>query len=104
MRVVLAYDGVLFRTGLARCAPRPGSGWSLTEAGVEVVGEADHPDDSPGVVDATAPDVTVLDVRMPPAYPLEGPDAARDLRRQDRRERVRSPGGRCAKAARGRPP
>lgn len=57
MRVVVAEDSVLFRAGLERL---------LTEAGHDVVGSVGDADALPGLVDATAPDLAVVDVRMPP--------------------------------------
>ncbi|CUU57221.1 DNA-binding response regulator [Frankia sp. CcI49] len=67
MRVVIAEDSVLLREGLRRL---------LTEAGCEVVAAVG---DGPGLVDAVAahrPDVSVVDVRMPPSHRDEGLRAA----------------------------
>jgi len=71
LRVLLAEDSVLLREGLARV---------LTEAGFEPVAALP---DAVGIEDevaATAPDVALLDVRMPPTFRDEGVQAARRLR------------------------
>jgi DNA-binding NarL/FixJ family response regulator len=71
VRVVLADDSVLLREGLARV---------LAEAGLEVVGQAG---DVPGLLEAVAqqaPDVVIVDIRMPPSYSTEGLQAAVQLR------------------------
>ena len=73
LRVVVADDSVLLREGLVRV---------LTEAGVEVVGS--YPDAEPLLAELVelAPDLAVLDVRMPPTFRDEGVRAAiraRDL-------------------------
>ncbi|MCM3921377.1 response regulator transcription factor [Frankia sp. AiPs1] len=67
MRVVIAEDSVLLREGLRRL---------LTDAGCEVVATVG---DGPGLVDAVVthqPDVSVVDVRMPPSHRDEGLRAA----------------------------
>lgn len=67
MRVVIAEDSVLLREGLRRL---------LTDAGCEVVATVG---DGPGLVDAVTthqPDVSVVDVRMPPSHRDEGLRAA----------------------------
>lgn len=72
-RIVLADDAVLLREALAA---------SLAAAGFEVVGQAD---DAAGLIEAverTAPDVVVVDVRMPPTHTTEGLEAAREIRRR----------------------
>ena len=71
LRVLLADDAVLLREALAT---------SLAAAGFEVVGQAG---DVPGLlalVRSTAPDVLVVDVRMPPTHTTEGLEAARQVR------------------------
>lgn len=67
MRVVLADDAVLFREALAGV---------LAAAGLEVVGQAGDADSLLRLVDEVAPDVAVVDVRMPPTHTTEGLDAA----------------------------
>ncbi len=73
MRVVVADDVMLVRSGLARL---------LTEAGVEVVGEAADADEALRLVALEQPDVAVLDIRMPPTHTDEGLVAARRIREQ----------------------
>jgi len=73
MRVALAEDSVLLREGIARL---------LTDAGHDVVARAG---DGPGLVDAVAahrPDVSIVDVRMPPSFRDEGLRAALEARRR----------------------
>jgi DNA-binding NarL/FixJ family response regulator len=67
MRVVIADDAVLLREGLVRL---------LAETGHEVVAAVG---DGPSLVDAVAthrPDVSIVDVRMPPTHTDEGLRAA----------------------------
>jgi DNA-binding NarL/FixJ family response regulator len=71
MRVILADDAVLLREGLARI---------LTDSGFDVVGQAG---DAPSLVDLVkreAPDLAVIDLRMPPGFASEGIDAAAEIR------------------------
>jgi DNA-binding NarL/FixJ family response regulator len=71
VRVMLADDSVLFRSGLARL---------LDSTGIEVVAEVD---DGPGLVEAVIadpPDAVVVDIRMPPGYLDEGLVTAERLR------------------------
>ena len=73
MRVVIAEDAVLLREGIARL---------LTDAGCEVVARVD---DGPGLVAAIEqhhPDVSIVDVRMPPSFRDEGLRAALEARRR----------------------
>ncbi|NBE94566.1 response regulator transcription factor [Nonomuraea sp. KC401] len=73
MRVVVADDAVLIREGLVRL---------LEEFGCEVVAAVG---DGPGLVEAVAehkPDVSVVDVRMPPSFTDEGLRAAVEARRR----------------------
>jgi len=74
LRVAVADDSVLLREGLVRV---------LGEAGVEVVGSFADADALLAELDALAPDLLVLDVRMPPTFKDEGVRAAiraRELR------------------------
>jgi DNA-binding NarL/FixJ family response regulator len=73
LRVVLADDAVLLREALAA---------SLAAAGSDVVGQAADVPELLAAVEATRPDVCVLDVRMPPTFTTEGLEAARELRRR----------------------
>jgi DNA-binding NarL/FixJ family response regulator len=67
LRVVVADDSVLLREGLVRV---------LAEAGVEVVGAYSDGDALLDGLSTTAPDLAVLDVRMPPTFRDEGVRAA----------------------------
>lgn len=71
MRVVVADDVMLVRSGLARL---------LADAGVEVVGEAGDADALLRLVAAASPDVAVVDIRMPPTHTDEGLVAAHRIR------------------------
>ena len=71
LRVVVADDSVLLREGLVRV---------LVEAGHEVVGSFGDADSLLAEVEGLAPDLAVLDVRMPPTFRDEGVRAAIRLR------------------------
>lgn len=71
MRVVIGEDSVLFREGLASL---------LADAGHEVVGRAGDAESLLGVVDATLPDLAIVDIRMPPDLTDDGARAARKIR------------------------
>src|SRR4029077_15643638 len=71
MRVVIADDVMLVRSGLARL---------LSDAGVDVVGEAADADDLLRMVALDRPDVAIVDIRMPPTHTDEGLVAARRIR------------------------
>lgn len=73
MRVVIADDAVLVRRGIAAL---------LTDAGVDVVGQAGDAGELLAVVRETIPDVAVIDIRMPPTHSDEGIRAADGLRRE----------------------
>jgi DNA-binding NarL/FixJ family response regulator len=70
-RVVLADDDVLLREGIARI---------LSEAGYDVVGQAEDATTVDDLVRQHAPDLVVLDIRMPPTNTTEGLDAASAIR------------------------
>jgi serine/threonine-protein kinase len=72
VRVILADDSVLFREGVARL---------LTEAGVEVVGQAEDAVELLRLVEEARPDLAIIDVRMPPGQASEGLEAALAIRR-----------------------
>jgi DNA-binding NarL/FixJ family response regulator len=71
VRVVLADDSVLLREGVAQL---------LAQAGFEVVGQAEDADELLAQVEAEAPDVAIVDIRMPPTHTDEGLQAAREIR------------------------
>lgn len=71
MRIVVADDAVLFREGLARL---------LDSGGLEVVALAGDATQLDAAVEATRPDVAIVDIRMPPTHTDEGLVAAIDLR------------------------
>ena len=73
LRVVVADDSVLLREGLVRV---------LDEAGFEVVGSYGDGDSMLAALADIAPDVVLLDVRMPPTYKDEGVRAAITARAQ----------------------
>ena len=71
-RVVLADDSVLLREGIGRL---------LEDAGFEVAAQSGTLDDLLRDVAEHAPDVAVVDLRMPPTHTDEGIRAAREIRR-----------------------
>ena len=73
LRVVLADDDVLLRSGLAKLLERPG---------FSVVGEACDGEGLLELVRSQEPDVVVVDIRMPPTQTVEGLDAARTIREE----------------------
>jgi DNA-binding NarL/FixJ family response regulator len=72
MRVVIAEDTVLLREGLAGL---------LEDAGHEVVGRAGDAPTLLALVGEHAPELAIVDVRMPPGYDDEGTRAAAEIRR-----------------------
>jgi DNA-binding NarL/FixJ family response regulator len=72
-RVVLADDDYLLREGLASM---------LERAGFEVVGQAGDAAELLELVGEHAPDLVLVDIRMPPTHTTEGLDAARTIREQ----------------------
>ena len=71
MRVILADDSVLFREGVARV---------LQEDGFEIAGQADATEQLFELATRAAPDVAIVDIRMPPTHSLEGLEAAVAMR------------------------
>jgi DNA-binding NarL/FixJ family response regulator len=67
LRVAVADDSVLLREGLVRV---------LTEAGCDVVGAFGDGEELLSALASLAPDLVVLDVRMPPTFRDEGVRAA----------------------------
>ena len=73
LRVVLAEDDVLLREGLASL---------LERSGFQVVGQAGDAAQLLGLVATQAPDLAVVDIRMPPTHTAEGLEAARQIRQE----------------------
>jgi DNA-binding NarL/FixJ family response regulator len=73
LRVVIAEDQVLLRAGLARL---------LTDAGMEVAGQAGDAPDLLRKVGAHHPDVAIVDVQMPPDRTDDGLRAAIRIRHE----------------------
>jgi DNA-binding NarL/FixJ family response regulator len=71
MRVVIAEDQALFRTGLVRL---------LRDTGFDVVAEAADAPDLLRKVAGHRPDIALTDVRMPPGNTDDGLRAAREIR------------------------
>jgi DNA-binding NarL/FixJ family response regulator len=71
VRVVIAEDGVLLREGLAQL---------LTARGFEVVGTCETADRLLLLVKSYAPDVAIIDIRLPPTHSDEGLRAALEIR------------------------
>jgi DNA-binding NarL/FixJ family response regulator len=73
MRVVIADDSVLLREGITRL---------LREEGITVVEGAGDATELLAAVEREAPDLAIIDVRMPPTYSDEGLRAAIEIRRR----------------------
>ena len=71
MRAVIAEDSVLLRDGLERL---------LGESGVDVVGSCETGEDLLLKVRSYAPDVAIVDIRLPPTHSDEGMRAALEIR------------------------
>jgi DNA-binding NarL/FixJ family response regulator len=71
VRIVIAEDLLLLRDGLARI---------LTTVGHEVVAAVDNADDLRRAVALQKPDVSIVDVRLPPGFRDEGLRAAVSIR------------------------
>ena len=71
MRLTIIDDSTLFREGLVRVA---------RDLGFDVVGQAADAQSLVELIRADAPDVAVLDIRMPPTFTTEGLVAAREVR------------------------
>jgi DNA-binding NarL/FixJ family response regulator len=71
VRVAIADDSAIIREGLARV---------LAEAGMEVAGSAEDPEELLRLVEREQPDVAVVDIRMPPTGTDEGIVAAGEIR------------------------
>ncbi len=73
LRVALAEDDVLLREGLASL---------LERAGLEVVGQAGDGTELMELVREHAPEMVIVDVRMPPSHSTEGLEAALTIREE----------------------
>src|SRR3989442_9722763 len=73
VRVVLADDDVLLREGLASL---------LDRSGFDVVGQAGDGARLLALVRSAQPDLAIIDIRMPPAHPTEGLQAAQMIREE----------------------
>jgi DNA-binding NarL/FixJ family response regulator len=73
LRVVLAEDDVLLREGLASL---------LERSGFQVTGQAGDASQLLALVAEQAPELVVVDIRMPPAHITEGLEAARQIRQE----------------------
>ncbi len=73
MRVVIADDSRLVREGIASF---------LRSEGIEVVGQAEDPEELIAAVDEHEPDVAIVDIRMPPTQTDEGIQASHEIRRR----------------------
>jgi DNA-binding NarL/FixJ family response regulator len=73
VRVVIAEDSVLLREGISRV---------LTDSGLEIAGAVGDAEQLLRAIENQRPDVTVVDVRMPPTHTDEGVRAALVIRRQ----------------------
>ncbi len=73
MRVAIAEDAILLREGLIRL---------LTENDCEIVAAVDNGTDLIEAVIRERPDVSIVDVRMPPTFRDEGLRAAVEIRRR----------------------
>jgi DNA-binding NarL/FixJ family response regulator len=71
IRIALADDAVLLREALAA---------ALASAGFEVVGQAGDAEGLMQLIERVAPDVAIVDVRMPPTHTTEGLEVARRIR------------------------
>jgi DNA-binding NarL/FixJ family response regulator len=70
-RVVVVDDDVLLREGLSSL---------LTGAGYQVVGQAGDGTELRQLLGESAPELVVLDIRMPPTHTTEGLQAAKEIR------------------------
>ncbi len=73
MRVVIAEDSVLLREGIARL---------LTEVGFDVVARVGDGPSLIAAIEEHRPDISIVDVRMPPSYRDEGLRSAIEARRR----------------------
>ena len=67
MRIVIAEDSVLLREGIVRL---------LTDSGHQVVAAVSNGPDLIAAIERERPDISIVDVRMPPGFQDEGLRAA----------------------------
>lgn len=79
MKVAIAEDTVLLREGLASL---------LTGAGHRVVGQSETADDLLLKVRSYAPDIAIIDIRLPPTHSDEGLQAAKEIREKHPQTKV----------------
>ncbi|MFI5890737.1 response regulator [Actinoplanes sp. NPDC051513] len=79
MRIVIAEDLLLLREGMVRL---------LTETGHTVVAAVDNADDLVAAVEEHRPDLSVVDVRLPPGFRDEGLRAALRIRAAEPSARI----------------
>src|SRR4051812_4983723 len=72
-RITLADDDVLFREGLASF---------LERKGFDVVGQCGDAAELIALVGEHRPELTIVDIQMPPSHTTEGLDAARVIREE----------------------
>ena len=90
VRAVIAEDSVLLREGVARV---------LDDADIDVVGACETADDLLVKVATHAPDIAIVDIRLPPTHSDEGMQAALEIRADHPRRRC----PRAVAVRRGRP-
>src|SRR5215216_1170962 len=73
LRVAVAEDSVLLREGLTRI---------LTGAGMKVTAAHDNAEDLINWVGSQAPDIAIVDIRLPPTHTDEGMRAALHIRQR----------------------
>jgi DNA-binding NarL/FixJ family response regulator len=73
VRLILADDATLIRTGIARL---------LADRGIEIVAQVGDPDALLHELERNRPDAVVVDIRMPPTFTDEGLRAADQIRRR----------------------
>jgi DNA-binding NarL/FixJ family response regulator len=73
VRVVIAEDSVLLREGIARL---------LIDSGFDIVSRVDNGSDLVEAIEQHRPDVSIVDVRMPPSFRDEGLRASLEARQR----------------------
>jgi DNA-binding NarL/FixJ family response regulator len=73
VRLILADDATLIRTGIARL---------LADRGIDILAQVGDPDALMHELERNRPDAVVVDIRMPPTFTDEGLRAADQIRRR----------------------